>query len=333
MVGKNKVSIITYHYVRDLKHSRYPEIKGLDIKDFKGQIKYLKKHYHFITMELLIDAIENKKSLPAHSALLTFDDGYKDHFQYVFPLLDEYKIQGSFYPPVKAITEHEVLDVNKIHFILAAEKNTQNLIGLIFTELDNFRSDYKLESNSHYFEKLAKPSRFDTGEVMFVKRLLQTELEEKLRKIISHNLFEKIVGFEEKYFSRELYMDVEQIKCMQRNGMHIGSHGYDHYHLGTLSKQKQKNEILQSLDFLKQIGCNMNKWTMCYPHGNYNETTIELLNNLNCKLALTINSEIADLNKHNKYVLPRLDTNDIPKSEIANQASPLISITRQKDAK
>ena len=317
MVGKNKVIIIMYHYVRDLKHSRYPEIKGLDIKDFKGQIKYLNKHYHFITMEMLIDAIENKKSLPAYSALLTFDDGYLDHFQYVFPLLDEYKIQGSFYPPVKAITEHEVLDVNKIHFILAAEKNTQKLVNEIFKQLDNYRSCFKLESNSYYFEKLAKPNRFDTAEVIFIKRLLQRELDEKLRKIISRNLFEKIIGWDEESFSRELYMDVEQLQCMQRNGMHIGSHGYDHYWLGTLTKQQQENEILRSLDFLKQVGCDLNKWTMCYPYVNYNETTIELLKLLNCKLALAVNADTANLNKHNKYALPRLDTNDIPRNEIA----------------
>ena len=39
-----KVTIIMYHYVRDLKNGRYPKIKGLDILLFKEQIKYLKKH-------------------------------------------------------------------------------------------------------------------------------------------------------------------------------------------------------------------------------------------------------------------------------------------------
>jgi peptidoglycan/xylan/chitin deacetylase (PgdA/CDA1 family) len=302
-----------YHYVRDLKHSRYPDIKGIDISLFREQIIYLKKHYKFITMEMLIDAIDNNTSLPEKSVLLTFDDAYIEHFNLVFPLLDELKIQGSFFPPVKAITEHTVLDVNKIHFILASEKNKLKIITEIKHELNSFRKDYNLESDSFYYSKLGHPSRYDTADVIFIKRLLQVELEETLRKTITNNLFEKIVGIPEDSFSRELYMDIDQIKCMQRNGMHIGSHGFDHYWLGSLTRENQKIEIEKALTFLDQIGCNTKQWTMCYPYGNYNDVTIELLKEYNCKLALTTEVNIADIQKYNKYTLPRLDTNDIPK--------------------
>ena len=40
----------------------------------------------------------------------------------------------------------------------------------------------------------------------------------------------------EEAFSRELYMSMDQIKCMVDCGMHIGSHGYDHYWLGHYQK-------------------------------------------------------------------------------------------------
>ena len=302
-----------YHYVRDLKHSSYPDIKGLDISLFYEQIEYLRKHYNFITMEMLIDAIEDNASLPRKSVLLTFDDAYIDHYKYVYPLLDALKIQGSFFPPCKAITEHIVLDVNKIHFILASEKDKIKIIKEIKIELEKYRNEYNLKSDSFYFEKLAHPSRFDTAEVIFIKRLLQVELEKGIRNIITNNLFEKIVGISEASFSRELYMDIEQIKCMRRNGMHIGSHGYNHCWLGSLSREKQKTEIEKSLTFLNQIGCDTNQWTMCYPYGNYDDSTIELLSELNCKLALTTEVNIANI-LNNKFTLPRLDTNDIPKN-------------------
>lgn len=309
---ENKVTIVMYHYVRDLKHSRYPEIKGLDISLFYEQIAYLKKHYNFITMEMLIDAIENESKLPPNSVLLTFDDAYSDHFNYVFPFLDKHKIQGSFFPPVKAITEHLVLDVNKIHFILASQPDKSKIIDEIKHELIYLRKDYKIEDFSYYYEKLAQANRFDSAEVIFIKRLLQVELEESLRKIITNKLFEKMVGVEEESFSRELYMDIEQIQCMNRNGMHFGSHGYDHYWLGSLHKNEQQFEIEKSLEFLSLIGTDTNNWTMCYPYGNYNETTLEILKQYNCKLALCTQVNVADLQTHNKYTLPRLDTNDIP---------------------
>lgn len=312
---ETKVTIIMYHYVRDLKHSRYPDIKGLDISLFYEQIEYLKKHYQFITMEMIIDSLENNSSLPDKSVLLTFDDAYSDHFKYVFPFLDKHKIQGSFFPPVKAITEHTVLDVNKIHFILASENDKSKIISEIKNELDKYRKNYKLKSFSSYYDKIAQANRFDTADVIFIKRLLQVELEESLRNIITNNLFEKIVGIDENSFSRELYMDIEQIQCMNRNGMHIGSHGYDHYWLGSLEIQKQKIEIEKAIEFLTLIGSDTQNWTMCYPYGNYNESTIELLKTYNCKLALTTEVNVADLQEYNKFKLPRLDTNDIPKNK------------------
>ena len=81
-----KLSIVMYHYVRDLKNSRYPNIKGLDVKLFREQLKYIQNHYKVIRMEDLISAFENNTKLPKNSILLTFDDGYKDHFDFVFPI-------------------------------------------------------------------------------------------------------------------------------------------------------------------------------------------------------------------------------------------------------
>ena len=38
-----------YHYIRDLKNSRYPSIKALDLPLFREQIKYIQKHYNPVT--------------------------------------------------------------------------------------------------------------------------------------------------------------------------------------------------------------------------------------------------------------------------------------------
>lgn len=313
----NKVTIIMYHFVRDLIHSRYPEIKGLDTSLFREQIEYLKKHYNFITMEMLIDSIDNNVSLPEKAVLLTFDDAYIDHFTCVYPILNEHKIQGSFFPSVKAIKENVLLDVNKIHFILASEKDKSIIISEIRNELLKYKDEYNLKDFDYYYSKLAKAYSYDTAEVIFIKRLLQVELDESLRTIITTSLFKKIVGIDEKSFSKELYMNVDQIKCMHRNGMHIGNHGYDHYWLNSLSKKKQREEIIKSNAFLKEIGVDLNNWTMCYPYGRYNESMIEVLKEFNCKLALTVNVAVAQLNNKNRFELPRLDTNDIPTNKNA----------------
>lgn len=312
----SKVSIVMYHYVRDLKKSQYPNIKGLDLALFNEQLSYIQKHYNIITMEQLVNSIDSSEPLPSKAALLTFDDGYIDHYENVLPELVKRKIQGSFFPPAKAILENAVLDVNKIHYILAASE-TDILVKKIFNEIDLFRNEYQLESNQFYFKKLGISDNIDTKETIFIKRLLQKELPEKLRNIITGKLFEEIIGMNESTFSKQLYMNTGHLKEMLSEGMHIGHHGYDHYWLNSLTESEQKAEISKGYHFLKDLGVNMDYWTMCYPYGAYNQTTLNILAEYKCKLALTTVANIANLSEFTKYELPRLDTNDIPKFSLA----------------
>lgn len=50
--------IVMYHYVRDLHHSRYPQIRGLDVSLFRQQLEYMKNNFTFVTMEQVIDAVD-----------------------------------------------------------------------------------------------------------------------------------------------------------------------------------------------------------------------------------------------------------------------------------
>ena len=312
-----------YHYVRDLKNSRFPEIKGCDVRLFKEQVGYIKKHYTPVTVEEVIDAYHNGKQLPDHAILLTFDDAYADHFTYAFPVLEHEHIQGVFFPPVKAVTEHTVLDVNKIHFLLASTPSDKMpaLLNELRGMVEKNRKEYGLDSFDNYFEKLAVANRFDPKEVIFIKRLLQVALPEDLRKKLTTELFEKSVGMDESMFSRELYMSIDQIKCMVDCGMHIGSHGYDHYWLGSLSKEKQEFEIAKSIEFIGMVGGDVNNWTIGYPYGNYNDDTIALLKQYGCKIGFTTRLAIADLDADGPdalYKIPRLDVNDLPKDSNAS---------------
>lgn len=318
-----KLTIVMYHYVRDLRNSRYPEIKGLQTEMFVEQLHFLKKHYNFVKMEDVIDAFHSNHvdELPAHPVLLTFDDAYQDHFQTVFPILMQEHVQGCFYAPIKALTQHEVLDVNKIHFILAStnEAKFPALLNEIKILLEKNQEKWNLQSFDDYYAKLAEANRFDNKDIIFVKRLLQVALPEELRKEMTSELFQRIIGIEESAFSRELYMSKAQIRCMVQCGMHVGSHGYDHYWLNSLSREKQESEICKSMDFLKSVGVNMNYWTMCYPYGAYNDDTLQILKAYNCKMGLTTKVALAELTDRDMiYSMPRLDTNDLPKDANAN---------------
>jgi len=307
-------TIIMYHYVRELPFTRYPKIKGLLVSQFKEQLDYLSRHYEFVTIGDCLKAIYEDADLPSNAVLLTFDDGYSDHFENVFPILKERKIQGCFFPQAKAVQERNVLDVNKIHFVLASTDDPAKMKQEIFSLMDELRSKYNLASQEEYYAKYAIDDRFDTKDILFIKLLLQKGLPEGARQEIANRLFKKYVSVDEKAFANELYMSMEQLQCMYHEGMSIGSHGYSHIWMSTVSAKEQEKDVDMSLQFLKQLGVNGHPWVMCYPFGSYNDSLISILKKRNCGLALTIKVDIANLTPANALTLERLDTNDIPKN-------------------
>lgn len=309
---KQKLKIVMYHYIRDLQNSRYPQIKGLEYSLFKEQILFLKENYHVIRMEDLLNKYKQNIDLPDNALLLTFDDGYIDHYTYVMPVLLECGLQGSFFIPGKIFSEHVLLDVNKIHFILASQ-NEFVLIQDLNAQLNYYRGvEFPIPSNRELWEQYAVANRFDTKETIFVKRILQTGLPERLRQIISSNLFHKYMnGIKEDIFARELYVNYDQIKCMHRCGMYIGPHGYDHYWLGKLPVEDMKSDILKGLASLEEL-IDKKAWVMNYPYGSYNDDTINFLQTTGCKAGISTEVRIADIETDNRYILPRLDTNDFP---------------------
>lgn len=309
-----KFSVVMYHYVRELKNSRYPDIKGLETELFIEQIEFLRKNYNIIDTDMLIDCYDNKEPLPPKPMLLTFDDAYIDHFRTVFPILENRKLRGAFYTPVKTIVENCILDVNKIHFILASVNEKGKIIREIFNQLNTYREEYKLLSDEEYINKLSKPGKYDSADVIFIKRILQVELPEIVRNKISDHLFKKFVSADEKAFSRELYMNKEQLACMVASGMHVGSHGNDHYWLSSLTRDQQNYEIDQSIRFIESIGACSERWTISYPYGDYNQDTLDLLQEKGCKLGFTTKTDIADVSSTRRFEIPRLDTNDLPKA-------------------
>lgn len=83
-VFKNNVTILLYH---DPK----PVI-------FEEHIKFINRHYNFVTLDLLVDAIYNKdwKNIPNNSIIVTFDDGHINNYD-LLDIFRRYKIRPTIY--------------------------------------------------------------------------------------------------------------------------------------------------------------------------------------------------------------------------------------------
>ncbi len=299
---------VNYHYVRPIKGSKYPSIKGLELKKFIDQLDFLKKSYNIISSEDLVNFVLHGVKLPKKSCLLTFDDGYKDHYKYVMPALVKKKISGCFFPSAENIIKNNVTETSKIHFIIEKQKNADLIINDIYTFLRNNNSpipDKKIFKN---FDNLFI-KRYDSKKIKYVKFLLQSWIPEPLKEYCCTFLFKKYLRVNEKEFSKQLYLSTKEIQEMINNGMTIGGHGYRHIRLGELSYKNQSKEINKMLTFLKKFNIKKN-WIMCYPYGSFNNHTKYILNKKNCVIAFSATPGKSLLRKKDIMSIKRYDTND-----------------------
>jgi len=316
-----KLTVVMYHFVRDIARSRFKDIKGLETDLFKGQIEFIKKHYSVVSCYDVISFLKGEAKLPPRPLILSFDDGYIDHFENVFPVLLQNKLPGCFFPAAEAVLKKKVLGVNKIHFVLASCKDKQSLLLEIEGMFEVSKRELSLGSIEQYKFKEVPLGRQDDLIVTNIKQMLQRSLPYQLRSTIVNFLFEKYVTTDEQDFANNLYMDEVKLRRIMEGGMILGSHGYSHEWMDIMPAHEQEREVELSLNFLRDIGVSMEDWVMCYPHGAWNESLLKILRKKGCGLGLTIEVNLAKLGKIDPLLMPRLDTNDLPKSHDASASS------------
>ena len=310
------LTIVMYHYVRPIAASPWPGIKGIETARFESQLDHIQAHYNPVSLARVIAARTGGEPLPENPLVLTFDDGYRDHHEHVFPALRRRGLTGAFFPPASVVYARSILDVNRIHFILASQDNPCTLADAIDTAVLDHRQAHGLDTPDAYRARLAKADDFDPAEVIYVKRMLQHGLPENLRRSIADDLFRQFVSNDPKDFADTLYMSMDDLTEMAAAGMEIGSHGDAHPWLNTLPATSQCADIEASLHLLDDLGIARDGFLFCYPYGAYNDDTLNILADLNCGAAVTSELRVASTSDP-ILTLARIDAVDVPEKTAA----------------
>jgi len=95
-----RVPILMYHYVEYVKDKGDTIRESLTITPytFEQQVKTLDDDgYTFMTNAEVADALSGKIPLPPKPIVLTFDDGYRDFYTDVYPILKKYHAKATAY--------------------------------------------------------------------------------------------------------------------------------------------------------------------------------------------------------------------------------------------
>ena len=86
---KQKVAILAYHRIDWA--ANYPwSVTPITPENFDLEMRYLRHNYQVISLDELSNSLCNFEDLPPNTAVVTFDDGYRDIYVNAYPILKKY---------------------------------------------------------------------------------------------------------------------------------------------------------------------------------------------------------------------------------------------------
>jgi peptidoglycan/xylan/chitin deacetylase (PgdA/CDA1 family) len=300
--------VAMYHYVRDTAGTPFPHLRALPPELFERQLDWLQANYTVVDLPALEDAVDGRASLPRGAALLTFDDGFVDHHEVVFPILRARGLSGVFFLAQDACSEApRLLGVHKTQFLLAA------LGGEAFGRavLDECCATWATAGGT--WRDVYGTDGWDHADERAVKQLLNYELPFEESDRILDTLFLRHLG-DVDTFARRLYLSPAQVCAMAAHGMYFGHHTRRHRVLSRLSVDEQRNELDGGVHWIRSL-TGQRRVSFCYPWGSpptYTADTLQILAESGYSVAFNTVRRCAALNSDARFELPRVDTRDLP---------------------
>jgi hypothetical protein len=281
-------------------------------QDFCKQVVALASQYEMATLESALEFVHGTYMPARDLCLLTFDDGLKEHYSEITPLLMNRGIQGVFFVITSCIGADHIAPVHMNHFLLAA-LNFDDYRGAFLQRLAAIFPD-AMESIAVEPSLAQNAYRWDKPEVANFKYLFNFVLDGSRRDLLLEELFKEKIG-DIPSFARELYLNEEEAKQMQAAGMIIGGHSHRHHPLSLLSDDELETDLNTCHQILVAKLYSQVLWPFCYPYGQretFNDLSIALLRQIGFSCAFSTESG-TNRPGSDKFAIHRIDCNEATK--------------------
>jgi len=295
--------ILTYHRIvpKSEKCSFYPQ-PGLIVEPqvFEKHLSYLNSKYTIISFEEYFHFIEtDNKDDQKQYCIITFDDGWKDNYDYAYPLLKKYGISATIFLVTDFIGSNEWLWPEKLtHILLCLNKRNSvddfdafvNIASKLNFKNELIRSLEKIYLNTSEFAMHEVVEAFKRYSPERIDNFIQTAIDSLSISLPDHRLM----------------INWDEVQEMSHEQISFGSHGCSHKILTTLDEDEIKHEIIDSQKRIMEKQINYVP-TFCCPNGNYNQDIIKIIKNSGYKASVTTNCGFNLFNSNEMFELKRLN--------------------------
>ena len=249
----------------DRKNITFIAYHNANEKRIKKQLIALDKFYNIISLEEGIRCLQGLAPIKSNSLVITFDDGYADFYDKLFPIFQDMNIPATMFllPHLIDINDITWFDFTKL-MIESCKDEFLDLAGTRFS--------------------LKKPRNDVCSEIIV---FLNKKTSANRHRIL--NTLRKTMPIEKNLMSAYKLLAWDEIKRMS-GLITYGAHTQTHPNLATVDGVQARNEILGSKKRLEEVlQCEIKYFA--YPFGDENSftsETIEILKDTKFECALTL---------------------------------------------
>jgi peptidoglycan/xylan/chitin deacetylase (PgdA/CDA1 family) len=298
---------VSFHYIAERPGAEPRAIFPVGVADFRRQLEELGRTFEFVSRDQLLAAVAGEGALPALGCLITFDDGLAEQFQHALPVLERLGVPGVFFVGGKPATERRPLHVHRVHHL--RERLSPDQFDRL---LDEHLRELGVSPPAVPPDRASRMYRYDDPPAACLKYLLNVALDVHTRERLIAAMFAAVVA-DEGAFCDELYMSRAQIDELERRHRALGSHGYDHRALGTLTASEVAVDVERGAAFVEQVTGSRPR-IFSYPYGSADAVTpanAEEAARAGFRVGFTMERAL-NASLREPLLLARVDANDAP---------------------
>ena len=239
-----KSSCMTYyHMVSEVPPSYFGgDYPVATPRQFEKQIDFFLKHWHPITLHELLSSIRATGSIPEKAFHLTFDDGYREVYDVIFPILQRKGVSATTFLCTNSLDNRAWMWENRRALLLYALRGaTSAERGEVARMMGT-----TVEMVNQRLNRLA-----------YHERGLMNQIAERLQVDEQLMLQQKAP-----------YLSIAQIQGMMDAGFTFGSHSLDHPPFQKIDTAEQRHQIITSIQVLQDT-FNIEHRVFAFPYGEF----------------------------------------------------------------
>lgn len=272
-ITPNLLTVLNYHRINDTVREDFdtfhPNVSATS-SGFATQMDHVARKYNVISGTDLATFIKGRHQLPAHAAIITFDDGYYDNYANAYPILKSRNLPAIIFLATDFIGSHKPF--------------FWDLTAYCFFHTKKEQAQFPLLGAQRWADR---PTR---GVVM--QRLI--EALKKVTDMEKQKIIEKLpqilgVDVPDDAF-KNLMMSWSNAKELSENGIELGAHTASHPILTRISLDKTSKELLNSKGRIEaEIGKRV--VSFAYPNGqtsDFNNEVVDRVQRARFEIAFTL---------------------------------------------